>query len=299
MFDGTGLRNWVDMTEMYFDSIHAAVSKRLSMTPSHFTGKAFSHWGMLIDAPEGVPKCWDDMKAMLISRLSTTSTAATIAKRKILEFNGALDAMAEEFADILANENQCRQLKPKRSSYHDYPPERSELSKRGRMQAGTVDWRLGPGEVNFGGANVQFEKDAVKDYYGEVVASSELGVSNELSRTRKRGNRANESDRDHLQHPHRELGAQQGALHRWAPEETSWQKREGSHSPTRQGKVGLASEVLCLHQVGPARLESLQAEEVGSEETWHQGGVPSTNSLTVSLRGLRLLTSTVITGSGK
>ncbi|KAL8430588.1 hypothetical protein Efla_000533 [Eimeria flavescens] len=83
--------------------LQATASKRLSMTPYHFRVKAFSHCGMvLIDAPEEVPKSWDDMKTMLLSMFSTTSTAATIAKLKRVEFKGDLDAMAEEFADILA-----------------------------------------------------------------------------------------------------------------------------------------------------------------------------------------------------
>ncbi|KAL8430354.1 hypothetical protein Efla_001119 [Eimeria flavescens] len=55
MLDGTGVP--VAMAELYFNSIHATASKRLSMTPFHFAGKAFSHWDMLlIDAPEEVPE---------------------------------------------------------------------------------------------------------------------------------------------------------------------------------------------------------------------------------------------------
>ncbi|KAL8428443.1 hypothetical protein Efla_003259 [Eimeria flavescens] len=114
MFDETGVRHWVAMAEMYYDSIQGAASKRLPMTRHHFTGKEFSHCGMLlIDASEEVPKSWDDMKEMLLSRFSTTPTAATLARPKRLEFGGDLDATAEEFADILANGESVPSAKAK------------------------------------------------------------------------------------------------------------------------------------------------------------------------------------------
>ncbi|KAL8438031.1 hypothetical protein Efla_003571 [Eimeria flavescens] len=77
------------MAEMHYDSIQATASKRLSMILHHFTGKALSHWGMLlIYARERVAKSWDDMKPMLLSRFSTAS--ATVAKLKRVEFEGDL-----------------------------------------------------------------------------------------------------------------------------------------------------------------------------------------------------------------
>ncbi|KAL8439641.1 hypothetical protein Efla_004549 [Eimeria flavescens] len=104
MFDGTGVRNRVVMAQMYFDSLRETATRRLSTASYLVTEKAFSHWGMLlIDFSEEVPKSWDDMTAMLPSRFSTTSAAATIAQWKGVEPNGDLEATAEEFAAIFAN----------------------------------------------------------------------------------------------------------------------------------------------------------------------------------------------------
>ncbi|KAL8439261.1 hypothetical protein Efla_005738 [Eimeria flavescens] len=89
---------------------------------------------------------------------------------------------------------------------------------------------------------------------------------------------------------------QQGPLHQRTPEETSRQKRDGPHSPARQGKASFADEELRLDQAGPARLVSLQAEGVGSEETWHQGR-PLHEYLALSLLGLRLFPPMVVRGS--
>ncbi|KAL8439646.1 hypothetical protein Efla_004554 [Eimeria flavescens] len=55
------------------------------------------------------------------------------------------------------------------------------------------------------------------------------------------------------------------------PEKTIRQERGGPHSPTLQWEASLLDEAFRLHEVGPARLESIQAKGVCSEETWHQG----------------------------
>ncbi|KAL8426775.1 hypothetical protein Efla_003369 [Eimeria flavescens] len=105
MLDGTGVRNWVAMAEMYYDSIHAAANKRLlAMTPYPFTGKAFSRWGMLLtDAPEEVPKHWDDVKAMLLTRFNILANGESVQTAKAKEI----------FLSGQPCELACRAVKPK------------------------------------------------------------------------------------------------------------------------------------------------------------------------------------------
>ncbi|KAL8430578.1 hypothetical protein Efla_000523 [Eimeria flavescens] len=60
--------------------VHAQASKGLEMIPYHFTGKAFSHWAMLlIAAPEESPNSGVDMKEMLLTRFRELESEQELA----------------------------------------------------------------------------------------------------------------------------------------------------------------------------------------------------------------------------
>ncbi|KAL8433328.1 hypothetical protein Efla_001882 [Eimeria flavescens] len=78
------------------------------------------------------------------------------------------------------------------------------------------------------------------------------------------------SGRYNPQHHHREPVEQQGALDQRTREKTIRQRAQGPASPTRREPGSLEDEALRLPQVGRAQPGGLQAEGVGSEDTWDQ-----------------------------
>lgn len=105
-FEGKHPRSWLAQISCYYNSLGVDAEERLEDVAAFLIGKALLYWCSIMEhAPDTRPRSWEDFAHLMMESFGGQTIGSTIANLQKLRYNGGFELLAEQLADVLAEED--------------------------------------------------------------------------------------------------------------------------------------------------------------------------------------------------